>query len=156
MTSPDKKYQRDGQDAENNCDLKSHERAESDIFLDIVWGQATYTLHFYTTGEKMYRARLNARSTRHKLRGIDYHVTEWGNTDNPLLVFLHGLGDAGSTFQFVVDELKHDWFVIAPDWRGFGETRLEAKSYWFPGLSRRSGRAPGDLQSRWPGTARGT
>lgn len=80
----------------------------------------------------MYRARLKARSTRHNFRGIDYHVTEWGNTDNPLLVFLHGWGDAGSTFQFVVDELKHDWFVIAPDWRGFGETRLEAESYWFP------------------------
>ena len=80
----------------------------------------------------MYRARLKACSTRHKLRGIDYHVTEWGNTDNPLLVFLHGWGDAGSTFQFVVDELKGDWFVIAPDWRGFGETRLEAESYWFP------------------------
>ena len=80
----------------------------------------------------MYRARLKARSIRHKLRGIDYHVTEWGNADNPLLVFLHGWGDAGSTFQFVVDELKHDWFVVAPDWRGFGETKLEAGSYWFP------------------------
>ena len=89
-------------------------------------------LHFYTTGEKMYRARLEGRSARHRLRGIDYHVTEWGNADSPLLVFLHGLGDAGSTFQFVVDELKDDWFVIAPDWRGFGETRLEAEAYWFP------------------------
>jgi pimeloyl-ACP methyl ester carboxylesterase len=88
--------------------------------------------HFYTTGEKMYRARLEGRSARHRLRGVDYHVTEWGNADSPLLVFLHGWGDAGSTFQFVVDELKDDWFVIAPDWRGFGETRLEAESYWFP------------------------
>ena len=80
----------------------------------------------------MYRARLQGRSTRHQLRGIDYHVTEWGNADSPLLVFLHGWGDVGSTFQFVVDELKHDWFVVAPDWRGFGETRVEAESYWFP------------------------
>ncbi len=80
----------------------------------------------------MYRARLEGRSTRHQVRGIDYHVTEWGNADSPLLVFLHGWGDAGSTFQFVVDELKQDWFVIAPDWRGFGETRIEAESYWFP------------------------
>ena len=80
----------------------------------------------------MYRARLEVRSARHRLRGIDYHVTEWGNADSPLLVFLHGWGDAGSTFQFVVDEFKDDWFVIAPDWRGFGETRLEAESYWFP------------------------
>ena len=45
---------------------------------------------------------------------------------------LHGWGDAGSTFQFVVDELKEEWFVIAPDWRGFGDTRGRAASYWFP------------------------
>ena len=45
---------------------------------------------------------------------------------------LHGWGDAGSTFQFVVDALKNDWFVIAPDWRGFGETQGRAESYWFP------------------------
>lgn len=45
---------------------------------------------------------------------------------------LHGWGDAGSTFQFVVDKLNHDWFVIAPDWRGFGETCGRAESYWFP------------------------
>ncbi len=80
----------------------------------------------------MYQARVEGRSARHRVRGIDYHVTEWGQAQSPLLVYLHGLGDAGSTFQFVVDELKHDWFVIAPDWRGFGESRLEAESYWFP------------------------
>jgi pimeloyl-ACP methyl ester carboxylesterase len=66
------------------------------------------------------------------LRGIDYHVSEWGDPSNCLLVMLHGWGDAGSTFQFVVDELKKDWFVIAPDWRGFGDTRGRAECYWFP------------------------
>ena len=45
---------------------------------------------------------------------------------------LHGWGDSGATFQFVVDELKRDWFVIAPDWRGFGDTTGRAESYWFP------------------------
>ncbi len=80
----------------------------------------------------MYEARIKGRSVRHPVRGIDYHVTEWGEPDSRLLVFLHGWGDAGSTFQFVVDELKQDWFVIAPDWRGFGESRVEAQNYWFP------------------------
>ena len=89
-------------------------------------------LHLYTTGEKMYQARVEGRSARHRIRGVDYQVTEWGTSQSPLLVFLHGWGDAGSTFQFVVDELKRDWFVIAPDWRGFGESRMEAESYWFP------------------------
>ena len=89
-------------------------------------------LHLYTTGEEMYQARVQGRSARHQVRGVDCHVTEWGTSQSPLLVFLHGWGDAGSTFQFVVDELKKDWFVIAPDWRGFGDSRLEAGSYWFP------------------------
>ncbi len=80
----------------------------------------------------MYQANTKARSVRHRVRGVDYHVTEWGQAQCPLLVYLHGWGDAGSTFQFVVDELKQDWFVIAPDWRGFGESKVEAESYWFP------------------------
>ena len=82
--------------------------------------------------EGMYHARITGRSVRHQLRGVDYHVTEWGERRNRLIVFLHGWSDAGSTFQFVVDELKQDWFVIAPDWRGFGESRANAESYWFP------------------------
>lgn len=81
---------------------------------------------------EMFEARVKGRSVLHRLRGVDYHVTEWGDQGGRLLVFLHGWGDAGSTFQFVVDELKQDWFVVAPDWRGFGESRLETNSYWFP------------------------
>lgn len=80
----------------------------------------------------MYQARIEPRFARHRVRGIDYHVTEWGADHDPLLVFLHGFGDAGSTFQFVVDELRKDWFVIAPDWRGFGESGASAGGYWFP------------------------
>ena len=82
--------------------------------------------------EGMYQARIKGRSVRHQVRGVDYHVTEWGERHNRLIVFLHGWGDAGSTFQFVIDKLKQDWFVIAPDWRGFGESRANADSYWFP------------------------
>lgn len=82
--------------------------------------------------EEMYQARIKGRSVRHQVRGVDYHVTEWGERHSRLVVFLHGWSDAGSTFQFVIDELKQDWFVVAPDWRGFGESRVNAESYWFP------------------------
>ena len=61
-----------------------------------------------------------------------YHVSEWGDPDAPLIVMLHGWGDTGACFQFVVDGLTEDWHVVAPDWRGFGETRHRAVSYWFP------------------------
>lgn len=63
---------------------------------------------------------------------MDYSVTEWGDPRKPSIFLLHGWGDAGGTFQFLVDELAGDWFLVAPDWRGFGNSWFRAESYWFP------------------------
>ena len=82
--------------------------------------------------EKAYRPRVESRSAWHDIRGVRYHVREWGDHDHPLLVLLHGWGDCSASFQFVVDELEYDWFVIAPDWRGFGLTAQRVWGYWFP------------------------
>jgi len=81
---------------------------------------------------KNFVPRRVRRAVCHSLRGVDYRVSEWGDPDHPLLVVLHGWMDTGSSFQFLVESLRRDWFVIAPDWRGFGETRHRAQSYWFP------------------------
>ena len=37
-----------------------------------------------------------------------------------------------ASFQFTVDELDKDWYVIAPDWRGFGLSDWAPQGYWFP------------------------
>jgi pimeloyl-ACP methyl ester carboxylesterase len=79
-----------------------------------------------------YEPAVTNRSHIKSVRGIEYHISEWGDTDAPLFVFLHGWADTGSTFQFVVDALQSNWRVIAPDWRGFGRTVHRAESYWFP------------------------
>jgi pimeloyl-ACP methyl ester carboxylesterase len=44
---------------------------------------------------------------------------------------LHGWMDVGASFQFLVDALARDWFVIAPDWRGFGRSEWCPDGYWF-------------------------
>lgn len=82
--------------------------------------------------ESTYEPRIASRAMSHRIRGVDYHVNEWGEAGQPLIVFLHGWGDAGSTLQFVVDELSSGWHIVAPDWRGFGRTTCRAPSYWFP------------------------
>lgn len=82
--------------------------------------------------KQMYRPEIPRRSATHAIRGVDYQVSEWGDAGRPLLVLLHGWNDTGSSFQFFVDALARDWFVIAPDWRGFGETACRSQSYWFP------------------------
>jgi pimeloyl-ACP methyl ester carboxylesterase len=41
--------------------------------------------------------------------------------------------DVSASFQFLVDALKADWDVYAPDWRGYGLTAWSGSdNYWFP------------------------
>ena len=90
-----------------------------------------------------YRPRRVPRSTFVPLRGLNYHVQQWGDAslatpERPPLVMVHGWMDVGASFQFVVDALaaveRFDRWVIAPDWRGFGLTRapVPCDGYWFP------------------------
>jgi len=67
------------------------------------------------------------------VRGLRYHVRRWGSPNAPRIVMLHGWMDVSASFQFLVGALQRDWCVLAPDWRGFGETQWSgAPSYWFP------------------------
>ena len=81
---------------------------------------------------RVYQPVVERRTRVLSVRGVEYCINEWGNRDAPLLFFLHGWGDTGSTFQFVVDALASEWHVVAPDWRGFGRSAHNGQSYWFP------------------------
>ena len=83
---------------------------------------------------EIYRPKRLPVSERITLRGLRHHVTRWGEPGNagPLWVMLHGWMDTGGSFQFLVDELGGDSAVIAPDWRGFGDTEWGRESYYFP------------------------
>ena len=65
------------------------------------------------------------------VRGRCYQVSVWGEDGAPTLFFLHGWGDVGASFQFVVDALAGHWRVVAPDWRGFGGSQWNHDAYWF-------------------------
>ena len=66
------------------------------------------------------------------VRGLRYNVRHWGPDDAPPVFFLHGWMDSSPTFQFVVDALSRTWHVIAPDWRGHGESEWQNRPYWYP------------------------
>lgn len=66
------------------------------------------------------------------VRGLRYHCSCWGSPEAPLLPMLHGWGDAGGSFQWVVEALARQWYVVAPDWRGFGRSERAPGGYWFP------------------------
>jgi pimeloyl-ACP methyl ester carboxylesterase len=65
------------------------------------------------------------------VRGVSYHVREWGDPRARKLVLLHGWMDVSASFQFLVDALAGDWHVLAPDWRGFGLSAWQSDGYWF-------------------------
>ena len=67
------------------------------------------------------------------VRGLRYHVRRWARTGAPKMVLLHGWMDVSASFQFLVDALRGEWDVYAPDWRGYGLTDWgKADCYWFP------------------------
>jgi pimeloyl-ACP methyl ester carboxylesterase len=73
-----------------------------------------------------------AASHRIALRGLTHHVLTWGDAASPKLFLVHGWMDVGASFQFLVDALARDWFVVAPDLRGFGRSEWQSQGYWFP------------------------
>lgn len=72
-----------------------------------------------------------SNSVFHSINGLRYHVRAWGDPGNPQLFLLHGWMDVSASFQFLVDALRQNWQVIAPDWRGFGLSEWNQGTYWF-------------------------
>jgi pimeloyl-ACP methyl ester carboxylesterase len=78
--------------------------------------------------KREYRPLKIARSQFVDVRGLRHHVLTWGDPalatpSRPPLLMLHGWMDVTASFQFVVDALPTDRYVIAFDWRGFCDTR---------------------------------
>ena len=84
---------------------------------------------------RMYQVKRKSRSEFIPIRNLTYHVQIWGtpSPDKTPLVMVHGWMDVAASYQFVVDALSHDHYVIAPDWRGYGQTSAGgADNFWFP------------------------
>lgn len=81
-----------------------------------------------------YEPRRASRSDFIELRGIRCHCRVWPGTEGaPWLFMLHGWMDVSASFQFLIDVLDTRWTVVAPDWRGYGESSWsDERSYWFP------------------------
>ena len=88
----------------------------------------------------MYKQKRLFRSEFAPIRGLDYHVHVWNDpagSAQPPLVLVHGWMDVAASWQFMVDAFSDAFMagrtLIAPDWRGFGQTASQktTDSYWF-------------------------
>ena len=83
----------------------------------------------------MYTALRPAQSVFVPIRGLNYHLLEWGQPQSgqPTLWLLHGWMDVADSFQFVVDAMAQGRHILAPDWRGYGLTDAgDTDNFWFP------------------------
>lgn len=47
---------------------------------------------------------------------------DWGNLDAPPLLLVHGGRDHARSWDWIAQELRNDWHIIAPDLRGHGDS----------------------------------
>jgi pimeloyl-ACP methyl ester carboxylesterase len=50
------------------------------------------------------------------------HYVDWGNPEKPPLILLHGGRDHCRNWDWVAEELREDYHILAPDLRGHGDS----------------------------------
>ncbi|HET9747160.1 MAG TPA: alpha/beta hydrolase [Chitinophagaceae bacterium] len=73
-----------------------------------------------------------------KVDGLDIFYREAGNKKNPAIVLLHGFPSSSHMFRDLMNDLSKDYFLVAPDYPGFGQSSAPSPSvynYSFDNLS---------------------
>lgn len=58
------------------------------------------------------------------------HYVDWGNPEAPPLILQHGGRDHCRSWDWVAQELRKDWHVIAPDLRGHGDSAWSPEGHY--------------------------
>ncbi|MFZ1743082.1 MAG: alpha/beta hydrolase [Pontixanthobacter sp.] len=58
------------------------------------------------------------------------HYADWGNHGAPPLILQHGGRDHCRSWDWLAEELRHDWHVICPDLRGHGDSEWTSTGYY--------------------------
>ena len=88
----------------------------------------------------MYQVKRASQSHTLPIRGLAYHLRTWGTPkpDVPPLVMVHGWMDIGASFQFMVDALADDRFLVLPhpEVAAYYAARATDTDRWLGGMRR--------------------
>src|SRR5687767_1529215 len=59
--------------------------------------------------------------------GLRIHYLEWGTSDKPPLILLHGIGRVAHTFDHIAPHFAANYHVLAVDMRGHGDSDWDPK-----------------------------
>jgi len=65
-----------------------------------------------------------------KVKKLSLVYSEYGNKDNPTILFLHGFGENRHTWRFLVPELAMKYHLIMVDLKGFGDSPKTKDDYY--------------------------
>ena len=71
--------------------------------------------------------------------GVDIFYREAGSPENPTLLLLHGFPTSSHMFRNLIEDLKEDYHLVAPDYPGFGNSEqpsMDAFEYTFDNLAK--------------------
>jgi pimeloyl-ACP methyl ester carboxylesterase len=74
-----------------------------------------------------------------KIDSLDIFYREAGPKDAPIILLMHGFPSSSFMFRNLINELKQDYHLIAPDYPGFGYSSVPSKDefeYSFENLSK--------------------
>ena len=75
-------------------------------------------------------SQLGPTSNRFISQRLRLNYVDWGNAEAPLLILQHGGRDHCRSWDWVAQELRHDWHVICPDLRGHGDSEWSAEGHY--------------------------
>lgn len=57
-----------------------------------------------------------------ELNGNRFFLQTWGKASNPILLMLHGFPEYSGAWEELAERLKHRFYCVAPDQRGYGQS----------------------------------
>ncbi len=78
----------------------------------------------------MMKSQLGPTSNRFISQRLRLNYVDWGNPDAPPLILQHGGRDHCRSWDWVAEELRHDWHVICPDLRGHGDSEWSPEGHY--------------------------
>ncbi|WP_091147907.1 alpha/beta fold hydrolase [Novosphingobium sp. CF614] len=74
--------------------------------------------------------QLGPTSNRFISQRLRLNYVDWGNPEAPPLILQHGGRDHCRSWDWVAEELRHDWHVICPDLRGHGDSEWSPEAHY--------------------------
>jgi pimeloyl-ACP methyl ester carboxylesterase len=65
------------------------------------------------------------------INGLTHHYLQWGDEDAPAVLMLHGLRSYAHTWAHIAEQLAGSHRIIAPDFRGRGESSWDPQRDYF-------------------------